>query len=248
MYQVGSKWNKWDLHIHTPASIVQNYGEENDEIWDRFINDLEALPKEFKVIGINDYLFLDGYKRVLEYRKNGRLQNIDLVLSVVEFRIKKFVGIDFGNFKRINLHVIFSDKLTTEEIQSQFLNGLESSYVIEKNGSEWKRAITKKSISELGKKIKKSVPQEEQFKFNSDLEEGFNNINVEEAKIFDLLKRDIFKDKYLIGIGKTEWDSLKWSDSSIATKKSIINESDIVFTASESPFIKKTKEKQELII
>ncbi len=230
----GSEWNKWDLHIHTPASIVQYYGNNDDETWEKFIDDLENLPKEFKVIGINDYLFLDGYKKVLEYKKNGRLKNIELLLPVLEFRIEKFAGIDFGKLSRINLHVIFSNELSVETIQSQFLNGLEQSYKIEKDGNEWNRAITKESISDLGKELKKSVPSEELHKYGSDLEEGFNNLNISEEKIFELLKRDIFRDKYLIAVGKTEWAELKWSDSSIATKKSIINRADIVFTASES--------------
>lgn len=231
---VGSEWNKWDLHIHTPASIVQHYGKDDDETWEKFITDLENLPTEFKAIGINDYLFLDGYKKVLEYKKSGRLKKIDLILPVVEFRIEKFAGVDFGNLKRINLHIIFSNKLSIEQIQSQFLNGLEQSYILEKDGAEWKRAITKESIAELGKKIKENVPKNELDKYGSDEKEGFNNLNVKEDKIFELLNRDIFKEKYLIAIGKTEWDSLKWSDNSIATKKSIINKAQIIFTASES--------------
>jgi len=230
----GSNWFKWDLHIHTPSSIIQHYGSDNNQTWEKFIRDLENLPKEFKAIGINDYLFLDGYKKVLDFKKQGRLQNIELILPIIEFRIEKFAGIDFGNLKRINLHIIFSDKLSPDVIQSQFLNGLEQSYKLEKDGNEWNRAITKESIEELGKKIKSSVPKEKLSKYGSDLEEGFNNLNIDEKKIFELLKRDIFKDKYLIAIGKTEWDSLKWSDGSISTKKSIINKADIIFTAAEN--------------
>ena len=237
MSKKGSEWEKWDLHIHTPSSINQQYGLDNDETWEKFIYELENLPKEYKVIGINDYLFLDGYEKVLKYKKMGRLHNIDLILPVVEFRIEMFAGVDFGNLKRINLHVIFSNDIEngTETIRSQFLNSLEQSYVIHKDGSEWNRAITKESIEALGKKIKEFVPTEELNKFGTDLVEGFNNLNVKENKIFELLKRDVFTDKYLIAIGKTEWDNLKWSDTSISTKKSIINKADIVFTASESP-------------
>jgi len=231
----GSNWNKWDLHIHTPDSIIQYYGENCDEIWENFIKDLEDLPKEFKVIGINDYLFLEGYKKVLEFKKNGRLPKIDLILPVVEFRIEKFAGVDFDKHKRINLHVIFSNELSPEIIQSQFLNGLEQYYKLEKDGNEWNQAITVESITNLGKRIKESIPKEELSKYGSDLEEGFNNLNINEEQIFKLLKRDVFKDKYLIAIGKTEWDSLKWSNSSISTKKTIINRADIVFTAAESP-------------
>lgn len=63
-FRRGSEWRKWDLHVHTPASIVQHYGENTEEIWEKYINDLENLPEEIKVLGINDYLFLDGYKKV----------------------------------------------------------------------------------------------------------------------------------------------------------------------------------------
>jgi len=58
------------LHVHTPYSLVQHFeGADEGTRWENFIKDLEALPEEFKVIGINDYLFIDGYKKVLENHK-----------------------------------------------------------------------------------------------------------------------------------------------------------------------------------
>src|SRR5688500_10913553 len=86
----GSEWAKWDLHIHTPSSIHSNYGGDTPQSWEKFITDLESLPPEFKAIGINDYLFLEGYKKVLEFKKAGRLANIQLFLPVIELRIKHF--------------------------------------------------------------------------------------------------------------------------------------------------------------
>ena len=73
----GSLWRKWDLHIHNPKSLVQNYGGDNQDVWERFISELENLPEEIKVIGINDYIFLDGYKVVRKAKLDGRLPNID---------------------------------------------------------------------------------------------------------------------------------------------------------------------------
>jgi hypothetical protein len=91
---LGSTWKKWDLHVHTPCSIVQNYGGNNDTAWEAFIADLEKLPPEFKVIGINDYIFVDGYERVRKVKiEGGRLKNIDLILPVVELRLDKFAGV-----------------------------------------------------------------------------------------------------------------------------------------------------------
>ncbi len=128
----GSTWKKWDLHVHTPYSIVQRYGGNTDEIWETFITDLEKLPSEFKVIGINDYFFLDGYERVLKEKKEKvDWKNIDLILPVVELRLDKFASVVkrdkmvlTQNQTGIELsHVIF-DQLNPETIRQQFLNSI----------------------------------------------------------------------------------------------------------------------------
>lgn len=229
----GSEWRKWDLHIHTPLSIEQHYWANNEETWEKYIKDLESLSDDFSVIWINDYLFLDWYEKVKSLKDAWRLKNIKLILPVLEFRIEKFAWIEFKDTKRINLHVIFSDDIPVETIKSQFLNTLEQSYSLE-NWEKWTRAITKESVEELWKEIKSKVPATELWKYWSDLKEWFNNLNIDEKQIFESLNKDCFKWKYLIAIWKTEWDQLKWSDSSIATKKTIINQADIVFTSSDS--------------
>jgi ABC-type lipoprotein export system ATPase subunit len=232
-YVKGAEWRKWDLHIHTPKSICQSFGTDNDDTWDLYITDLENLSIDFAVVGINDYLFLDGYEKLRKAQnENKRIPHLKL-FPVVEFRIEKFAGVQFGNLKRINLHVIFSDEIPLETIKSQFLNTLEQSYTLT-NGESWTRAITYESVSELGAEIKLNVPPDQLHNYGSDLTEGFNNLNVKEEQIFKSLDKDCFKNKYLIAIGKTEWGELKWTDASIATKKSIINSADIVFTAAES--------------
>jgi ABC-type lipoprotein export system ATPase subunit len=235
-YLRGSEWRKWDLHVHTPFSIEQHFG--GGDAWENYILDLEKLPEEVKVLGINDYLFIDGYERLLrEKTENNRLRNIELLLPVVEFRIAKFSGVDFGSLKRINLHIIFSNELSPDVIRSQFLNAIQQDYKLESgaNGASWSGVITKDSLESLGKSIKSSVPEDKLSKYGSDLVEGFRNINVDESQLFQKLESNSFlKGKYLIAVGKTEWDSLKWTDSSISTKKDIINKADIVFVASES--------------
>jgi predicted ATPase len=233
----GSEWRKWDLHIHTPNSLFHNYqATEGDDVWERFIKDLESLPCEFKVLGINDYLFIDGYKKVLEYKQQGRLQNIDLILPVIELRLAKFCG--NRQLKRINFHIIFSNEISPDIIQSQFLNGLSTSYKLDTNcnQTQWGGVITKENLEELGKKIIASVPQTEVANYGSNLIEGFNNLNLEVNDILRILENgeQYFKGKYLTCIGKTEWDALNWNDSSIAEKKTIINTVNIVFTAAEN--------------
>src|ERR1035438_2859048 len=177
----GSIWSKWDLHVHTPLSIVQNYGGDQDSVWEDYITDLENLPSNFKVIGINDYLFIDGYKKVLDYKSKGRLKNIELFLPVIEFRLDKFVGTE-GKLQKINFHVIFADKtlLDPDIIQQQFLNGLASKFKLVPGGMHsWSGIINIESLADLGRSIKSSVAPEKLEDYGSDLEEGFNNLTVD---------------------------------------------------------------------
>ena len=234
-YNRGSEWRKWDLHVHTPFSLVNNYGGGDDATWEKFISDLESLPKEFSVLGINDYLFIDGYKKVLEYKKQGRLVNIDTIFPVIEFRIKKFCG--HRKFKRINFHVILSDDLESEIIEQQFLNQLHGKYTLTPglDKIDWSGIVTPESLADFGQKIKATVPGDRIEEYDSDIQEGFNNINFDETEIVKSLELSTYlKDHFLTAIGKTEWGEFHWSDSSIAEKKTIINSVDFVFTASES--------------
>jgi ABC-type cobalamin/Fe3+-siderophores transport system ATPase subunit len=224
----GSEWRKWDLHVHTPASLIQQYkGQSDEQKWEEFISDLEKLPSEFSVIGINDYLFIDGYEKILEYKQQGRISNISTILPVIEFRIKKFAGND--RFKRINFHVIFSDELNLKDIKAEFLNQLQIVY----DGLDFNKVLNRDNLIEFGQKIIESVPSEKRIDFDSPLTEGFNNCNFEEDKIRKLLNTK-FKGKYLTAIGKTEWDAIKWDDNTIGEKKDLMGKADIVFTASES--------------
>ena len=241
----GSEWRKWDLHVHTPESIYHKYGADED-VWEKYISDLEQLPTEYAVLGINDYIFIDGYARLLhEKNVNGRLKNIDLLLPVVEFRIEKFAGVNFKQLKRINLHVIFSNDVTVETIQSQFLNALQQHYQITDDGA-WSRIPTRESLMELGSKLKAAAPEGKKL-IGSDLIVGFNNLNISDDKIYEALRKDCFDNKFLIAIGKTEWDELNWTESSMASKRSIINRADIIFTASDSveAFLKAKKKLAE---
>lgn len=236
----GSEWKKWDLHIHTPSSLCSDYGGDTDEVWSKFLSELENLPQEIKVIGINDYLFLDGYKKVLEYKKEGRLQNIELILPVIEVRIKEFVGNDKLN--RINYHIIFADisQLPVEVIECHFLAGLRGKANLNSeytDGYSWGGVVTKESLLDFGKHIYDSTPIEKRRSCNP-LEIGFNNINFEISKIKELLGEGAEPNTYLDGkyfkaIGKTEWEQFRW-DGSIADKKTIINDVHFIFSASPS--------------
>jgi len=243
----GSTWKKWDLHVHTPDSLVHNYPGDNACAWDSFLQDLEKLPPEFKVIGINDYLFVDGYERILREKCNGRLTNIELFLPVVELRLDKFgVVVERGadgqylssSWSRINLHVIF-DQVEPDFIRNQFLSAITPNYKLipgaETSKGCWGGVINRDNLEYLGQSIIDSVPEPQRERYNSPILEGFNNLNISLEAVKKALENPMLAGKHLMAIGKTEWDNLKWDDHTIAEKKSLINKANLVFTAAESP-------------
>lgn len=233
----GSIWRKWDLHVHTPDSLVHHYGGAGADVWEKFIDALSKLPPEFKVLGINDYIFLDGYKKVLAAKAAGKLPNIDLLLPVIELRLDKFGG-SKSALSRVNFHVIFSDEIKPEIIESQFLSALCSKYVLTpeheslRTSGRWAAVPTRQSIAELGQLIIESVPEAERAKFHAPVIEGFNNLCLSLGVIQEVLKSPYFVGKTLTAVGKTEWADIKWNDQSIADKKTIINSAELVFISS----------------
>ncbi|HBX77070.1 MAG TPA: hypothetical protein DEG43_05465 [Acidimicrobiaceae bacterium] len=232
--QLGTTWAKWDLHVHTPSSPVHLY--PGPEPWEPFLTDLEALSTEYSCVGVNDYLFIDGYERLLAERANGRLGNLSLLVPVIELRLPDFGGSN-SQLSRINLHVMFDPALGADMIREQFLNALSADFDLDPSvpGVTWSRTVTRDSLTSLGAAIRATLPTERLHEFpETDFRLGFNNLTVSFEKIAGLLDRPHFRNRYLIAVGKTEWDDLRWSEQSIATKKTTLNRAHVVFTAAES--------------
>ena len=62
-FSKGSEWRKWDLHVHTSFSeLNNNFGDD----WDKYIKELftRAIESNIAVIGITDYFHIEGYKKL----------------------------------------------------------------------------------------------------------------------------------------------------------------------------------------
>ena len=236
----GSEWRKWDLHVHTPATLCSDYGGDTDVVWEKYFEELErlAVEKNIKVIGINDYLFIDGYKKVLDYKNKGGLSSVELILPVVEFRLKEFVG--SRELGRLNYHVIFADNslLKVDQIETHFLSNLRGRGNLDAScpdGYTWGGVITRETLIDLGNHIIQNTPEDKRTNV-SPIELGFNNLNFELSKIQEILgegsePNTFLKDKYFKAIGKAEWEDFRW-DNSALEKKSVINGTHFVFSAS----------------
>ena len=189
----GSEWQEWDLHIHTPNSIIQNYG--GNAQWDKFIEALEHLPSVVKVIWINDYYFIDGYEIVMQYKQQGRLSNIEKIFSVLEFRVDTFGSGNENNLQKINLHIIF-------DIDE---NNLEKE--IQKIKKEFIELIP---VTKLGKHRTKTLSRENLTQEGGDdLKKGFSDLIPPTEKVFELLGSPAWKDKCFLLLGYKEWSNLE---------------------------------------
>ena len=126
----GSKWRKWDLHVHSPAS----HGFAGD--WNQFI--IQLGNADCDVVGINDYFSVAGYKEVLRrvndagaaaegnkpYREALEKLKTKALLAVVECRMNNVVLHKHAKSgQRINFHLIFSPDVNPDDIET-FIKGM----------------------------------------------------------------------------------------------------------------------------
>ena len=64
MQNNGSTWRKWDLHIHTPSTKLNNQYKDTDENLGNFIDILEKSDVE--VFGITDYFNIESYNTFIQ--------------------------------------------------------------------------------------------------------------------------------------------------------------------------------------
>lgn len=99
----GSEWRRWDLHVHTPESRL---GSPFDGLsWEQYVTALELAANEAKisVIGVTDYMTLDGYEKLFAEKKtNNRLSTVDLLIPNIEFRMMP----QTNDGKALNLHLL----------------------------------------------------------------------------------------------------------------------------------------------
>lgn len=234
----GSEWRKWDLHVHSPASYLNNqFGDD----WDAYVSILfrKVIAKEIWAIGITDYFTIDGYKKLKkEYIDNPEklksLFNSDeiekiarvLILPNIEFRLNKFVGEN-----SINFHVIFSEEATIQEIEEDFLHEIDFVYEGTPQNTEEKYKLKINNLVALGKKLKE---QHDKFKDKSDLKVGMMNAVVNDEDISKILinKPSKFRGKFLMGVVADEDLSLiNWNSKDHQTRKVLIQKSDFLLSS-----------------
>lgn len=246
IFQRGSEWGKWDLHIHTPESILNNnFGSD----WDFYVQNLfrKAIENKIVAIGITDYFSIEGYKKL----KNEYLENLTkleslfdeteieliskiLVLPNIEFRISKLV-VDKENSlswnRKVNYHIIFSEKLPIEDIEENFLHRLDFENTALVGESPQTNSLTRRNLELLGAQLK---TEHQPFDNYDDYFVGVMNAAIDDKKIIDTLSANLklFKGNYLLGIPSDEdLSRVEWNSQGHLFRKLLIKKSHFIFSS-----------------
>jgi hypothetical protein len=242
----GSLWRRWDLHVHTPASGLNNHFACD---WDEYAKALftKAVQKKIAVIGVTDYFSIEGYRKIRACLVNdAKLEHLLkeeiaadptllatvkqlVVLPNVELRLTALVPTKGDSrHRRINLHVIFSEDVDPQDIEENFLNRLE--FVVEgfPDGKDDTKTLTRANIEKLGRRLK----MEQGFR-ESDFEVGCGHLAINHDSVTDLLENQkrTFGNRYILVLADEDVQRVSFEGQGHLTRKVLYQKAHFLFTA-----------------
>ena len=223
LWPKGSEWRRWDPHVHTPESKL---GAPFESLtWDDYLDALEQAAKdsEISVIGVTDYMTIDGYENLLiEHRSNNRLETVDLLVPNIEFRMMPQT--DDG--KALNLHLLV-DPTEPDHVGciKRALRNLKFEYAGEKYG------CCREELIEFGKAQDPSITDDERA-----YKSGIEQFKPDRTVIKNWLDKERWlRTNSLVGIanGKDGISGLPL-DGFGATRDEILKWCDFVFSGNPS--------------
>lgn len=122
----GATWRRWDLHVHTPESVIGSRSATNSYYgnWDEYLDVLEqkALHHNISVIGVTDYWSIEGYKRLFKEKKAGRLSSVDLLIPNIECRF----ALQTQAGKSFNIHLLIDPTPKPNEADDAHIKEIEA--------------------------------------------------------------------------------------------------------------------------
>lgn len=238
----GSHWRKWDFHLHSPYSVLNNqFGDPDDDAtWEEYIDRLEkeAYEREIAAIGITDYFSIKGYKKVREYAKAGRLNGIFLFPNI-EFRVNNIIYPDTqnGQSRRLNVHVLFPPDIDSpvdidspELIEQRFLEDLDFVHESDPFDGPRLRKLRHGNLESFGRELQQ---QHEPFREMSAYECACKTAVVRVEQIDELLRNN-FYGQYLIVLAEQDLSVMNWDSQHHAVRKQLVQMAHAIFSGNPS--------------
>jgi DNA repair protein SbcC/Rad50 len=235
----GSLWRQWDLHVHAPTSALNNqFDGSNDEIrWKKYLDAIEQLGP-IGALGITDYFSLNGYQLALEYQKQGRLQNVGILLPNVELRIIPVTDKD----KAINLHLVLCPSIIHRIDELLFMN-LEFEF----RGNTYK--CIKSGLIDLGRAFVGDSSLEHAVAYRK----GIEQFKINFQSISEILKKnDQLSSHALVGVANSNNDGNSGIQHSglLAVRNEIYRLADFIFSGNPNDrkyFLGQGKDSPEVV-
>ena len=130
----------------------------------------------------------------MEYRNKGRLQNIEKIFPILEFRIDTFGSGNENNLQKINLHIVFNVnegnlKNEISQINNEFIKQI--------------------PLTKLDRHKTKCLSIENLSQEGGNLQDGFSSLIPPTDKVFDLLNSSTWKNRCFLLLGYKEWSNLE---------------------------------------
>lgn len=222
-FERGAEWRRWDLHVHTPAS---NLGDSFTGVtWVAYVDALEtaAIRHQVAVIGITDYMTIDGYETLRTMQRdilNPRLKSV-LLIPNIEFRCSPQTK--EGQALNIHLLINVNDDDHIERIKRSLRN-LKVTYKNQTYG------CIKDELIDFAKAQNPALNDKAAYRF------GIEQFKPSHSDIFTWLDTDGWlKANSVVGVanGKDGISGLPL-DSFAATRDELLCRSDFVFSGNPS--------------
>lgn len=159
----GSEWRKWDLHLHSFGTKVNNqFGDDEDEYLQKL------LDCDISVFGITDYFSADTQFETIKKFKTKFPESDKQFFVNIEFRLNENVSANSSG--HVNAHLIFDNKLPEKKVKD-FVSSLELTETNEDktykkisdlvSEVDFQRATIKKE--EIQEKLEKSFGNDERY-------------------------------------------------------------------------------------
>jgi energy-coupling factor transporter ATP-binding protein EcfA2 len=242
-YPCGSEWRRWDLHVHTPYSVLNNGFGTDFKAYAKLVFE-RAVELEIALIGVTDYFTIDGYKELRELQADdaemtdllgeetaARAREI-LLLPNIELRLGEIIHANQTD-ARVNLHVIFSESVDPTEIEENFLHQLRFTSLTSPGSLDERKSLTKANLAALGASLKeKHAP----FQSKDDLVVGMEQAVIAHGEITDELHRNrAFAKRHLVLLDPNEdLAKVSWDGQGHNTRSLLLAKADMLFSANPS--------------
>ena len=201
-YLKGSKWRKWDLHIHTKGTTKND--QFTSETFEEFCVVLfkRALENNISALGITDYFSVDNYRNIRKFvddinprkdftsEEKERIQEI-FILPNVELRMLPVT--DSGRL--VNIHCLFNPEYI-DSLEHDFFGSIESS-----GGPGNKCKMDRQGLIKWGKNFDASLSDKAAYK------KGIETFVVSHERLQEVLDENIeLRDNVIIVVSNSNKD------------------------------------------